>query len=645
MTDLSIKPNKMAKAVKKNRFRMALQGLVLAGIAYLVIRPLADKAYHADFEAYCPFGGLQALSSYLANNSLACSMTTTQIAMGLALVVGVFLFSKLFCSYLCPIGMFTEWLGRLGTKMKMNFVIRGVADRLLRNLKYALLFVTFYFSVSSSELFCKTFDPYYAVFSGFSSDVVVSYAVLALLLAIPGSFFVRQFWCKYLCPLSAASNVFSFGYLFAAITALYLLLTMVFGLTVSWVWLLAALSLAGVATESFRMRFLGFPLFRITRNHDTCTSCRLCDKACPMAIKISDKPVVNHIDCHLCGDCIASCPEKDTLQINRRNLGWLPAAVTVLLVAGGLVFSAYTDIPTVNLRWGSADKFADAGIYEQSGLKSVKCYGSSMSFANHMKELPGVLGVETFVGDHRVKVFYDKSVLTDNRIREAIFSPVSLVIAAPEGNPASLSVAEAAIDQFFDPRDAGLLATRFGQHKGIMAMQTVFGEPVHALIYYDKQFISVKEIGKLIEEERVQWTSDGETFAAETDFIVASLSEQSAQLSLPDYLNKMYEPVEMGFNAMDDYKPAQLDSLEVNFPGFTDPDLTDMPWYLLSHLSNDKGVVKFSTLFTPQGVKLRLLYVRELTNPEKIMKLLNSPELNTHMSDGTTKILENPYRF
>ena len=44
MTDLSINSNKMAKVVKKNRTRLALQGLVLAGIVYLIIRPLIDKA-------------------------------------------------------------------------------------------------------------------------------------------------------------------------------------------------------------------------------------------------------------------------------------------------------------------------------------------------------------------------------------------------------------------------------------------------------------------------------------------------------------------------------------------------------------------------------------------------------------------------
>lgn len=635
----------MAKAVKKNYYRLTLQWLVLIGIAWLVVRPQIDKAYTADFEAYCPFGGLQAFSSFLANNSLACSMTTTQIAMGLALILGIFIFSKLFCSYLCPIGTFTEWLGRIGKKLKMNFVITGIADRILRVFKYAVLFITFYYSVSSSELFCKTFDPYYAIFSGFSSDVVLSYAIMALFLAIPGSFFIRQFWCKYFCPLSAASNIFTYGYIFLGLTGLYALLVLVFGLNISWIWLLGALSLAGVLLETGRLKTCRSAWFRITRNPDTCTSCTLCDKVCPMAIKISDKPVIDHIDCHLCGDCITHCPEKDTLQINRKRLNWLPATATAVLIVAGLIFAAFTDIPTINQRWGSAEQMETAGVYRQSGLASIKCFGSSMSFANHMKELPGVLGVETYVGDHSVKVLYDKSVLTEKDIKKSIFTPVSTVISAPPDGLSKLAVAEVSIDQFFDPNDAGLLVMRFEQNKGILAMQTVFGEPVHALIYYDSRFIDIGKISKLIEEKRLTWEADGETRAAETHFKVAAIDVKNPNFPLAEYLTLMYEPVEMNFNSFEEYALAQLDSLDLDFPGAADPAFSDMPWYLLSHVSNDKGVVRFQTLFTNSGIKLRLIYVPAMTNRDKIIALLNQPELDIHMSDGTKQVMKNPYKF
>jgi hypothetical protein len=36
---------------------------------------------------------------------------------------------------------------------------RSIADLLLRSIKHILLFISFYFVISSSELFCKIFDP------------------------------------------------------------------------------------------------------------------------------------------------------------------------------------------------------------------------------------------------------------------------------------------------------------------------------------------------------------------------------------------------------------------------------------------------------------------------------------------------------
>jgi len=634
----------MAKRVKRNPYRIAFQLLIVALLGYLVIRPFVDRSYIADFEAYCPFGGLQAFSSYITSNSLACSMTATQIFMGLALIAGVILFSKLFCSHICPIGTFTEWLGRMGGKLKVNFTVKGIADRLLRIVKYALLFITFYFTISSSELFCKKFDPYYAVFSGFSSDIVISYVAITLLLVIAGSFFIRQFWCKYACPLSAASNIFSNSYIFIGITALYALLTLAFHLSISWVWLLAALCIAGVLIETITLRTFGFSVFRINHNHEKCVSCTLCDKACPMSIKVTEYDKVQHIDCHLCGDCVAACPEKGALTIRHHTTLWLPGLAALILIVAGLGFSLMTDIPTISLKWGNKQQMANAGVYQQSGLTSIKCFGSSMSFANHMKELDGVLGVETFVSDHSVRVFYDKSKISDEDISVAIFTPVSRLLSAPDPGLSNVSVCEFSIDQFFDPNDADLLSTRFSQNKGILAMQTIFGEPVHAKVYYDPRQITPVKINALIEQRKVTWEEDGTLQVAKTNFKVAGQVEKPA-LTQQDYLLEMYEPVSLTFNGFEEYSADQLETIEFDFHDSADPGVVDMPWYLLSHLSNDNGVVSFESKATNHGFVLLLKIVKAKTSKQRIDKLINEPVLKVHLSDGTEESVPNPYKF
>ena len=72
---------------------LALLIFFLSGLASLIF----PKMSAPDPEKYCPFGGLEALGTYLANDSLPCSMTSMQIVIGLALAAVVIVVGKLFC--------------------------------------------------------------------------------------------------------------------------------------------------------------------------------------------------------------------------------------------------------------------------------------------------------------------------------------------------------------------------------------------------------------------------------------------------------------------------------------------------------------------------------------------------------------------
>ena len=135
---------------KQNLYKLIYQFAIIGILVFMGFRLLFDKAYAPDFEAYCPFGGLQALGSFFTMDSLSCAMTSTQIMMGVALFIGIVLFSRLFCGYICPLGTISEWIGKLGERMKVRITLRGFADYALRFLKYALLFLTFYFTLKTS---------------------------------------------------------------------------------------------------------------------------------------------------------------------------------------------------------------------------------------------------------------------------------------------------------------------------------------------------------------------------------------------------------------------------------------------------------------------------------------------------------------
>ncbi|WP_440953652.1 4Fe-4S binding protein [Methanococcoides sp. FTZ1] len=58
-------------------------------------------------------------------------------------------------------------------------------------------------------------------------------------------------------------------------------------------------------------RIIGGNKYQLQMNHDTCVDCKLCEKACPMQLKVRD--IGNNPDCIKCGRCVDKCP-KDSLS-------------------------------------------------------------------------------------------------------------------------------------------------------------------------------------------------------------------------------------------------------------------------------------------------------------------------------------------
>ena len=144
--------------IRKNWPKYLLQWGVLLALV-IAISGIVEFAEKADPERFCPFGGLQALATYLANSSLPCSMSSVQVMMGLVLAGAVILFSKLFCGYLCPVGSVQEIMMKLRNAIHLKSIKVGngsVVDKILRIFKYLLLFWIFYNTVSSNERIFRT---------------------------------------------------------------------------------------------------------------------------------------------------------------------------------------------------------------------------------------------------------------------------------------------------------------------------------------------------------------------------------------------------------------------------------------------------------------------------------------------------------
>ncbi|MFA6895371.1 MAG: 4Fe-4S binding protein, partial [Bacteroidales bacterium] len=339
--------------IKKNWMKHLLQWGVLLAIIISLTKLFGNKT--ADPEAYCPFGGLETLATYLTRGSLACSMTMVQIMMGVILTLGVILFGKLFCGYVCPMGLINELFFKLRKKLKIKFIKianGSVADKILRVVKYLLLFTVFYMTLSSSELFCKNFDPYYAFATGFKGEITIWMTIISISVLILGSLLVDMFWCKYICPLGALSNLFKFTIWFVGLILFYAILVLL-GVNISWLYLLIAACVMGYLLEILCGNPKIFPFMHVNRNEEKCNNCGVCAKKCPYHIDVDKLQKVKSVDCTLCGECVASC-KKEALTITKCKSGkYLPVIIVVLLFALGLYLGNKIELPTIDVEWNT----------------------------------------------------------------------------------------------------------------------------------------------------------------------------------------------------------------------------------------------------------------------------------------------------
>ena len=636
---------KLSKKFKLN-LRKVLQWGIFAYIIFLFVKTQVIDNYHVDFEAYCPFGGLQAGLSLLFNGTLACSMSGTQIFMGIGLVLGIVLFSKLFCSYICPLGTISEWLGRLGEKWKLRREIGGITDKILRSLKYILLIITLYFTTQTSELFCKEYDPFFASITLFGVDVSPLYATLTILILIVGSLFTRLFWCKYMCPLGAISNLFNFSILALIIIVPFVILQIA-GVSIDPLYIFITVFVGAYIYEITQLKKTrNIQLFKIHRHEDSCIECGICTKKCPQGIDVAHLKVVRHADCNLCNECVSSCPVNNTLTLGKskkRHNKLLPLIVTIVLFVAALLISADIRIPTVDQRWGSDEELARAKMIEVRGLKNVKCFGSSVSFVNQIKQQSGIVGARTFVKDHTVEIFYDTLATTEAAVKKSIFTPVKVTLSNSMANTDTIISYTLKIDKFFDQVDVLILETKLKQHGGFYSFYTQFGEPVLAKIYC-ADTIDSNDIVELIETRKTNYGSEGSEQILTSKFKVPFIEKDTTTELGLSVKKKMYPTFKRVFNNKARYANEELDYSDFIIEKY--PLNEQMMPYLINHIGKaDTGIVGIVSFYAVDFPVWRIYFVKELTTPENIWELVSREQFDIVYTNGVKEKLNNPYQF
>ena len=606
----------MAKksTILRNWPKYLLQWGVLAALVIFITGIIPSKE-PVDPEAYCPMGGLQALATYLSRGSLPCSMSSVQVMMGIALVAAIVLFSKLFCAYICPVGTVQDLLGkaRRSLKIKGIKVSNGsAADKILRFVKYALVFWIFYMTVTASELFCKNLDPYYAIATGFKGEITLWMSIVSISVVVLGSFFIDIFWCRYLCPLGAISNSLKFWLWIGVLFGVYYVAG-VLGADIPWAVLLGGFCILGYLLEIFNSR-PKMQLLYVTKDEGACNNCGLCMKKCPyhIDIKSCNNGKVNHVDCTLCGECVAAC-STGALNIGMckptKSKAWnlVPAILTVILVAFGMWAGGKFELPTIDVEWG-IEKVAEDGTVTQlkdpaslktttiEGLRSVKCYGSSMAFKAKLEKIAGIHGVKVFVNRHTADILYDPAVTDHDKIQEAIYVPSKFKVGNLEpGSLDSLKIVVIRTEGMYDKMDINYLGMQMRQTgKKIYGIETEFACPLIVRVYMDPaEDLDEDWFEDVVEMEVLQMpVHGGGTREIEVDYEFVELEDEVTYIDAESFIRKMFNPFKAQFKSrVEKNKDKDQFIYEIANPNYDKPIyLRNLP-YLSNHLSAHEGII------------------------------------------------------
>lgn len=639
--------------IKGNWPKYVLQWGVLAALIFF-LSGLAGKIFTdmtpADPETYCPMGGLEAFTTYLSRGSLPCSMSSLQIVLGLALAAAVILFSKLFCAYLCPVGSVEDLLKKLRSAIGMkacNITAGSVCDKILRIVKYGLLFWIFYMTATASELFCKNLDPYYAVATGFKGEITLWMSIVTVAIVLVGGFFIDRFWCKYICPLGAASNSFKFWLPLAVLALVYWALGAL-GVNMPWWVLLAAFCLAGYLLEIFHSK-PKFQVLHVVRDEECCgKTCLSCRKACPYNIDVpSCGSMVRSVDCTLCGECVAACPKK-ALTIGAcpseakkpsclRKL--IPAILTVIIAVAAFIIGGKFELPTIDESW-NLDQAEKIETLKIEGLKTVKCYGSSMAFKAKMEKVRGVFGVKTYVGSHTVVLKYDPTKTTPEKLQEQVFEPSTFRIWSPDPKKLSelkrVTIRTEKMTSKLDLNYLGLQMRTTG--KSVFGLESEYDCPLIVHVYmapdenldeaWFKEIVNKKELEMPIH--------GGGTKVTPVDFEFVRMEKGESRIGIKEYLEKMFDPFTAEYSGkypsadtlaiikrVEVYKDKPQFIYEVSDQNYEKPIIKRVLPYLSNHLSKEEGVIGMYLKLNDELVpSIQIRYAEPMT-ADRIWELMN----------------------
>ncbi|HGN1704293.1 TPA: 4Fe-4S binding protein [Providencia rettgeri] len=246
-------------------------------------------------EGWLPIAGLMNLKYTIETGSFPVIHAASMFLL-VSFIITSLLLKKAFCSWMCPIGTISEYTGKIGQKVfryQKQISLPKWLDIPLRSLKYVLLSFFLYIAFSMSAQMIQYFmmSPYGIIidvkmldFFRYISGVALSSVVVLVVISL----FIRNAWCRYLCPYGALLGLFSL-----------------------------------------------FSPVKIRRNLESCIDCGKCAKNCPSRIPVDKLIEVRTVECTGCMTCVESCPVSSTLNFSLQ----VPRQKRQISLSGRIMFA------------------------------------------------------------------------------------------------------------------------------------------------------------------------------------------------------------------------------------------------------------------------------------------------------------------
>lgn len=243
-------------------------------------------------DSLCPFGGMEALYKFIITGQFIDKLDWSVFALLGGTIILAIVAGRYFCGWICALGTMQELFGKLGFVIfKKKFEIPAKIDKPLRYLKYGVLIWALYFTWQTGTLFIRPYDPFaaYGHISAGWTELWGGFAVglIVLIVSLVASMFYDRFFCKYACPLGG---------------------------------------LLGIISK--------ISIFKIKREKDSCISCSICTRKCPVNIDVAKQDKIDSAECIGCLECVSSCPTgKGTLKTTILGKNVNPMVIAIVGVA------------------------------------------------------------------------------------------------------------------------------------------------------------------------------------------------------------------------------------------------------------------------------------------------------------------------